>query len=74
MCVLSHVTSITVFVTPWTVGHQAPLSMGSPGKSTGVGCHFPPPGDLPNPRIEHRSPMSPVLGGGFFTTESPGKP
>ena len=39
MCVLSHVTSITVFVTPWTVGHQAPLSMGSPGKSTGVGCH-----------------------------------
>ena len=40
MCVLSHVTSITVFVTPWTVGHQAPLSMGSPGKSTGVRCHF----------------------------------
>ena len=35
---------------------------------------FPPPGDLPNPRIECRSPVSPVLGGGFFTTESPGKP
>ena len=23
-----------------TVAHQAPLSMGSPGKNTGVGCHF----------------------------------
>ena len=27
------------FVTPWTVAHQAPLSMDSPGKNTGVGCH-----------------------------------
>ena len=27
--------------------------------------------DLPNPGIEHTSP---VLAGGFFTTESPGKP
>ena len=27
-------------VTPWTVAHQAPLSMGSPGKKTGVGCPF----------------------------------
>ena len=26
-------------VTPWTVAHQAPLSMGSPGKNTGVGGH-----------------------------------
>ena len=24
---------------PWTVAHQAPLSMDSPGKNTGVGCH-----------------------------------
>ena len=26
-------------VTLWTVAHQAPLSMDSPGKNTGVGCH-----------------------------------
>ena len=26
--------------TVWTVAHQAPLSMGFPGKNTGVGCHF----------------------------------
>ena len=25
--------------TPWTVAHQAPLSMGFPGRNTGVGCH-----------------------------------
>ena len=27
-------------VTPWTVAHQAPLSVGFPSKNTGVGCHF----------------------------------
>ena len=27
-------------VTPWTAAHQAPLSRDSPGKNTGVGCHF----------------------------------
>ena len=34
------------------------------------GLPFPPPGDLPNPGIE---PESPVLAGGFFPTEPPGK-
>ena len=28
------------FVTPWTVAHQAPLSLGFPRQNTGVGCHF----------------------------------
>ena len=35
------------------------------------GLPFPPPGDLPGPGIELGSP---VLAGGFFTTEPPGKP
>ena len=34
------------------------------------GLPFPSPGDLPNPGIQ---PASPVLAGGFFTTELPGK-
>ena len=34
--VISHVL---LFVTPWTVAHQA-LPWNSPGKKTGVGCHF----------------------------------
>ena len=37
MRVLSHVQ---LFAIPQTVARQAPLSMGSPGKNTGVGCHF----------------------------------
>ena len=28
------------FATAWTAAHQAPLSMGFPGKNTGMGCHF----------------------------------
>ena len=43
----------------------------SPGKNTGVGCHFPLQGDLPNPETE---PTSLALTGGFFTDEPPGKP
>ena len=35
-----------------------------PGKNTGVGCHFPPPGDLPDPGIESTSPASPAFAGG----------
>ena len=38
-CVLSVFTRVRLLVTPWTVAHQAPLSMDSPGKNTGVGCH-----------------------------------
>ena len=37
--VLSHFGCVRLFVTPWTVAYQAPLSMDSPGKNTGVGCH-----------------------------------
>ena len=33
----------------------------SPGKNTGVGCHFPPPGHLPHPGIEPGSPVFPAL-------------
>ena len=28
-----------LFVTPWTVAHQAPCPWDFPGKDTGVGCH-----------------------------------
>ena len=30
---------VQLFVTPWTVAHQAPLSMGFSRQPTGVGCH-----------------------------------
>ena len=39
------------FVTPWTVAHQAPLSMGFSRQEYWSGLPCPPPGDLPEPGI-----------------------
>ena len=36
---LSRFSPAQLFVTLWTVAHQAPLSMGFPIKNTGLGCH-----------------------------------
>ena len=39
MCVLSCFSHVRLFVTLWTVAHQAPLSMCFSRQDTGVGCH-----------------------------------
>ena len=41
---------------PWTVVHQAPLSMGFSRQEDWSGLPFPSPWDLPDPGIEPRSP------------------
>ena len=41
-----------------------------PGKKTGLGCYALLQGDLPDPRIEPESPVSPALAGGFFSTST----
>ena len=51
---LSHVQ---LFVTLWTIVCHAPLSMGFTRQEYWSGLPFPPPGDLPNPGIEPRSPV-----------------
>ena len=38
---LSHFSRVWLCVTPETAAHQAPRPWDSPGKNTGVGCHFP---------------------------------
>ena len=58
------------FVTPWTVTHQDPLSVGFPRQEYWSGLPFPSPGDFPDPGIKH---WHPALTGRFFTTEPPGK-
>ena len=58
-------------MTPWTIAHRAPLSMGFPRQEYWSGLPFPSQGDLPDPGME---PGSPALAGGFFTAEPPGKP
>ena len=42
--------------TPWTVAHQAPLSLEFSRQEYWSGLPFPSPGDLPNPGIEPGSP------------------
>ena len=44
------------FATPWTVAHQAPLSMGFPRQEYWSGLPFPSPGDPPDPGMEPSSP------------------
>ena len=58
-------------MTPWTVTHQLPLSMGFPRQEYWSGLPFPFPGDLPDPGVK---PMSHALAGGYFTPEPSGKP
>ena len=61
------------FVTPWTVAHQGPLSMGLleariSRQEYWSGLPFPSAGDLPDLGIKLAS------AGRFFTTEPPGNP
>ena len=61
---------VQLFVTPWTVARQAPLSMGFSRQEDWSELSLPPPGGLPDPGIK---PVSPASAGGFFTTDPPGK-
>ena len=54
MCVNRSVMSNSV--TPWTVAHQASLSMDFSRQEYWSGLSFPFPGDLPNPGIKPGSP------------------
>ena len=58
-------------VVPWTVARQAPLSMGFSRQEHGSGLPFPSPRDLPDPRME---PRSPTLQADSLPSEPAGKP
>ena len=64
---------VTLFVTQFTVSHQAPLSVEFPRQEYWSEVPFPSAGDLPHPGIKPASYVSPALAGGFFTTVPPGK-
>ena len=70
MVVMELLSRVQLFVTPWTVAHQAPLSMGFSRQEYWSGLPFPSPGDLPDPGIE---PGSPELWTGALLSEPPGK-
>ena len=62
---------VQLSATPRTAAFQVPLFMRLPRQAYWSGSPFPSPGDLPNPGIEL---VSPALAGGFFITETSGKP
>ena len=53
---MKSLSRVQLFVTPWTVAHQVPLSMGFSRQEYWSGLPFPSPGDLPNLGIEPGSP------------------
>ena len=65
---LSHVQ---LLVTPWTVAHQASLSIEFPRQDYLSELPFPSPGDHLDPGIK---PTSPAWADVFFITDPPGKP
>ena len=73
-CMLSHFSCVLLFVTPWTVACQAPLSMGFSRQEYWSGLPCPPPKDLPNPGIKPTCVMSPALQGDSLLLAQPGKP
>ena len=60
-----------LFVTPWIVDHQAPLSMKFSRQEYWSGVPFPSPEDLPDPGIE---PGSPALQGYSLLLSHQGSP
>ena len=53
---MKSISCVWLFVTLWTVAHQAPQSMGFSRQEYWSELPFPSPGDLPDPGIELRSP------------------
>ena len=71
VCMVQLLSCVLHFCNPWTVAHQAPLSMGFPRQEHWSGLSFAPPGNL-DPRIK---PVSPALQADIFLLPEPsGKP
>ena len=56
VCVLRRFSPVQLCATLWTGACQAPVSLGFPRQEYWSGLPCAPPGDLPNPGIEPRSP------------------
>ena len=71
--VLSRFSHVQLFAIPWTIAHQAPLSMGFSRQEYWSGLPSPPPGYLPDPGIAPASLMSPALADGSLPLAPPGR-
>ena len=73
VCVHS-LSRVRLFVTPWTVAHQAPLPMEFSRQEYWSELPFPTPRDIPDLGIKLVSFVLPALIDGFFTTVPSGRP
>ena len=67
---MKSLSRVRLFAIPWTVAHQAPLSMEFSRQEYWSELPFPSPRDLPDPGIE---PRSPALQADALPSEPPGK-
>ena len=65
------VSGIQLFGAPWTVAHEAPLSLELSRQEYWSGLPHPSPGDIPDPGIKSRSP---ALQADSLPSEPPRKP
>ena len=65
---------VQLFVTPWTIACQGPLSMGLSQQEYWSELPFHSPRDLHDVGMELMSLAAPALAGVFFTSKPPGKP
>ena len=70
VCALSRFSHVRFFETPWTIAPRLLCPWDSPGKKTGVGCHFLLQGIFPTQDGTRISFVPCLLAGGFFTTSS----
>ena len=71
IAVVQLLSRVQLFATPWTVAHQAPLSIEFSMQEYWSGLPFPSPGDLCGSGIE---PVSPALQADSLLSEPLGKP
>ena len=69
--VCSLLSCVRLSATPWTLAHQAPLSIGFSRHKYWSGLPFSSLGDLPDPGVK---PRSPALQADSLPSEPPGKP
>ena len=73
LCCAKTLSHVRVFTTPWTVAHQAPLSLGFSRQEYWSGLLCPPPGDLPVPAIKPSVSYVSCTGRRFLPLAPPGK-
>ena len=71
VCMPSLFSCVRLFGTPWTVAHQAPLTMRFSRQEYWSGLLFPPSGNCPHPGIKPCLSCLLLWQTGFFTTIAP---